>query len=283
MFYAIGNIGDSKKTDATRLTDPDDKYECIVEIMDVDLPLSSFPADTMINAMGSVIDTTTGEVTYTWAKDGNLGILYELIDGEYVLTSDTTVDLTKTYYVDILEQDDFSEDYTYGWRYIWEDGTDEENAEVFQRSKDAWNNMYRFITTSSDEEFKANFEEYFIKDSALFYYLFTERYCMTDSRCKNSFWHLGKTGVYRKLSKPTAKLLHLYCELVDGEYIATSDTEINPSKTYYTQYAFDLCFDYDNDRENFADCRCKTLTNIRRKSDRTDNAFQLYIHIFRLI
>lgn len=210
-FYAIGNIGDSKKTDNTRATDPDDKYECCVEIMDVGLPLSDFRVDTMMDAMGYSVDETD-KVTkhYTWAKDENLGILYEKQeDGTYVLTSDTTVDLNKTYYVDILEHDDFSEDYTYGWRYLWEDGTDEENEEVFNHCKQKWIDFYRFVTTSSDAEFKANLKDYFVVDSALYYYLFTTRYCMVDNRAKNTFWHYGKTA--------------------DGTY------------------KFDLCWDYDND------------------------------------
>lgn len=248
-LYSIGNIGDSKKTDKSRLTDPSDKYECIVEIMDVKLPLSDFPVDTMYNAMGYKEDETTKEKTYIWAKNENLGILYEKINGQYVLTKDTEVDLNKTYYVDILEHDDFSEDFTYGWRYLWEDGTDEENAEVFERSRDAWVNFYRFITTSTDTEFKEQFEEYFVKDSAIYDYLFTERYCMTDNRSKNCFFHLGKTGVYRKVSKPNPKLLHLYCEFIDSQYIPTTDININSGKTYYTQYAFDLSFDYDNDKK----------------------------------
>jgi hypothetical protein len=210
-FYAIGNIGDSKKTDSTRATDPNDKYECCVEIMDVGLPLSDFPADTMMDAMGYSTDEKDNTIKhYTWAKDENLGILYEKQeDGSYVLTSDTSVNLEKTYYVDILEHDDFSEDYTYGWRYLWEDGTDEENEEVFNHCKQKWIELYRFITRSSDEEFKAHFDEYFVKDSALYYYLFTTRYCMVDNRAKNTFWHYGKAA--------------------DGTY------------------KWDLCWDYDND------------------------------------
>lgn len=190
-FYAIGNIGDSKKTDDTRLTDPDDKYECCVEIMDVELPLSDFPVDTMIDAMGYEEDETTHEKTYIWAKDENLGILYEKqADGSYILTSDTVVDLTKTYYVDILEHDDFSEDFTYGWRYI----SDDEDPDVVNTCKQAWIDFYRFVTRSSDADFKAHFEDYFVKDSALYYYLFTTRYCMVDNRAKNTFWHYGKTS-----------------------------------------------------------------------------------------
>jgi hypothetical protein len=210
-FYAIGNIGDSKKTDNTRATDPDDKYECCVEIMDVGLPLSDFPEDTMINAMSYSVDEKDSTIKhYTWAKDENLGILYEKQeDGSYVLTSDTSVNLEKTYYVDILEHDDFSEDYTYGWRYLWEDGTDEENEEVFNHCKQKWIDFYRFVTTSTDEEFKANLKDYFVVESALYYYLFTTRYCMVDNRAKNTFWH--------------------YCKAADGTY------------------KFDLCWDYDND------------------------------------
>ena len=205
MFYAIGNIGDSKKTDSSRLTDPDDKYECCVEIMDVELPLSDFPTDTMMNAMGWTEDETTKEKIYTWAKDENLGILYEKIDGEYVLTEDTAVDLNKTYYVDILEHDDFSEDYTYGWRYIYEDGTDEENAEVFDYCKRKWIEFYRFVTTSTDEEFKTHLKDYFVVDSALYYYLFTTRYCMADNRAKNCFLHYGKTGETDSEGNPVRK------------------------------------------------------------------------------
>ena len=210
-FYAIGNIGDSKKTDETRLTDPSDPYECIIEIMDVEKPLSDFPVDTMMNAMGYTIDETTKETIYTWAVDKNLGILYEKIDGEYVLTSDTTVDLTKTYYVDILEHDDFSEDYTYGWRYL----SDEDNPDIAAYCHQKWIEAYRFITTSTDEEFYARLGDYFVLDSVLYYYLFTTRYTMVDNRAKNSFWHYGKTGEV--------------------------DADGNPIRKW------DLAFDYDND------------------------------------
>ena len=190
-FYAIGNIGDSKKTDNTRATDPDDKYECCVEIMDVTLPLSDFPADTMMNAMSYTEDEETRERIYTWAKDSNLGILYEKQeDGTYELTKDTTVDLSKTYYVDILVHDDFSEDYTYGWRYI----SDDEDPDIVATCKNAWIEFYRFVTTSTDTEFKNNLKNYFVINSALYYYLFTTRYCMVDNRAKNTFWHYGKSA-----------------------------------------------------------------------------------------
>ena len=220
-FYAIGNIGDSKKTDKTRLTDPSDPYECIVELMDVKLPLSDFPKDTMMSAMGYTIDEVTKEKKYTWAKDENLDILYEKVGDTYVKTADTTVNLEKTYYVDILEHDDFSEDYTYGWRYLFEydegdvEDVDAANQEIFDYCKSKWIELYRFVTTSSDALFEKNFGDYFVLDSALYYYLFTTRYTMVDNRAKNTFWHYGKTGEV--------------------------DAEGNPIRKW------DLCFDYDND------------------------------------
>ena len=165
-FYSIGNIGDSKKTDKTRLNDPSDKYECIVEIMDVELRHSDFPTDE--NAISD------------------------------------------------LQKDNFDEKGTYGFRYIWEDGTDEENAEVFNYCKQKWIEFYDFVISSTDEEFKTEFGNYFVIDSALYYYLFTTRYTMCDNRAKNSFWHYGWTGEY--------------------------DAQGNKIRKW------DLAFDYDNDK-----------------------------------
>ena len=162
--------------------------------MDVELPLSDWPVDTMINAMGYKEDETTGEKIYTWAKDENLGILHELIDGRYVLTSDEHVSLDKVYYIDALLNERFDEELTYGMRYIWEDGTDEENAEVFDYLKQKFIEIYILVTTSSDEDFKAHFDDYFVRDSILYYYLFTHRYTMCDNRSKNFFLGYAKTG-----------------------------------------------------------------------------------------
>ena len=152
------------------------------------------------NAMGTTTETVK---VYTDATEENLkaGKLFEV---EYFKSLDSTIASTKdkTYFVDILENDDFSEDYTYGWRY----SANKNNREACKR---AWIEFYRFVTTSTDEEFKANLGNYFAIDSALYYYLFTTRYCMVDNRAKNTFWHYGKAA--------------------DGTH------------------KWDLCWDYDND------------------------------------
>jgi hypothetical protein len=219
-FYALGNIGDSKKTDDTRLTDMDDEYECCLEVMDVRRELSDFPVNTIVNAMRYEEDKD-GNKVYLWAKDENLGILYELINGEYVLTKDTTVNLDKTYYVDALIHDDFSEDFTYGWRYI----SDEDDEDIVNYCHQKWIEAYRFVvrdlTTNGKldadkvKTWKSEFENYFVLNSILYYYLFTTRYCMVDNRSKNLFFHYGKTNEV--------------------------DSEGNPIRKW------DLSWDYDND------------------------------------
>mgnify|MGYP007128434538 CR=1 FL=1 len=84
---------------------------------------------------------------------------------------------------------------SYEFRYEMKGITDEQR----QSNIDVWRELYKFVVTSTDEEFVANLGNYFVVDSALYYYLFTERYLMNDNRCKNSFWHYGKCddGIYR--------------------------------------------------------------------------------------
>lgn len=159
-FYAIGNIGDSKKTDNTRVDNPDDVKECILEIMDNTLQNSTFSGDT------------------------------EALEN--------------------LEKDPFDESMTYGWRYTSKKAT----AEDILDCNEAWRTFYKFVVSSTDEEFKDNLKDYFVIDSALYFYLFTTRYTMIDNRAKNTFWHYGKCddGIYR----------------------------------------WDLCFDYDNDKKTMS-------------------------------
>lgn len=204
-----------------------------------------------IDAMGYILKQIK---VYTYAKNENLGILYEFVDGEYKksadtqiisekiyyvcnngimeeatqeqltednlcklfeisykLTEDQEINLNKTYFVDILEHDDFSEDYTYGWRY----SSNKKDKNITNFCRQRWIEFYRFVTTSTDEEFKAHLSDYFVLDSALYYYLFTTRYCMVDNRAKNTFWHYGKTADLD----------------ANGEQIRK----------------WDLCWDYDND------------------------------------
>ena len=194
-LYAIGNVGDSKKTDDTRLTDPDDPYECILEVMDNTLPNSTMP---------------TGKV------DEHGAPVYPIAPEEWCEGNSA---------YDALHADKFDEKKatdkengladTYGWRYIYEDGTDEENDAAKAYVEQKWKDFYAFVVTSTDEEFKAHLGDWCVLDSVMYFYLFTLRYTMTDNHAKNSFWHYGKSNDLDS----------------DGNNIRK----------------WDLCFDYDND------------------------------------
>ena len=201
-FYAIGNIGDSKKTDSSRLTDPDDQYECIIEVMDNTMPLSTMPTG-YTNEDGSPRYPITVEEWETMDNQAYNALYYEQFDEESGFNKDGSLNKPNGL------------DDTYGMRYVWEDGSDEENEAAWDYVKNQWKDFYKFVVTSTDEEFKANLGDWCALDSVLYYYLFTLRYTMTDNHAKNSFWHYGKTGEV--------------------------DTDGNPIRKW------DLCFDYDND------------------------------------
>lgn len=201
-FYAIGNIGDSKKTDDTRLTDPTDPYECIIEVMDNTMPLSTFPTG-YTNEDGSPKFPITVDQWETLDNPAYSALYYEVFDEESGLNEDGSLNKPNGL------------DDTYGMRYRWEEGSDEENDAAWEYVKNKWKEFYKFIVTSSDEEFKEQLGDYVVLDSILYYYLFTLRYTMTDNHAKNCFWHYGKSP--------------------------DLDSDGNPIRKW------DLCFDYDND------------------------------------
>lgn len=202
-FYAIGNIGDDKKTDHSRVNDATDPRECVVEIMDFDVPLAEFPT----------------------------GVGGRYIAPEQFVAGNTAYD---NLYADYTYDEEgkfkgFGAG-SYEFRYEMDKITDEQR----QVNIDAWRDFYKFVVTSTDEEFVANFENYFITDSALYFYLFTERYLMVDNRAKNSFWHLGK--VYITDEEATT--------LGDKAKAYTID---NTKASINNGYRWDLCFGYDFD------------------------------------
>lgn len=299
-FYAIGNIGDSKKTDATRANDPTDIKEFTIEIND--------------NSGLNQPFTTGVYATYTPVASpsaSHLNTYYERDDSLYTLTTDTTIKANKTYYtrgalsydkldgsgnlrtpvMPILKEqwenenntarislkksfDDGDEKGTqFEFRYDMggqmKDGVDDGSTTALQlaqrrRNRQLFKDFYVWVVTSTDEEFARQLNGWFVEASALYWYLFTERYTMMDNRAKNSFWHFANTGEYREAPIPY--------RYVDGEYVLssdymdyyyeathfdsagrpdafelTSDVQVNPNKTYYWTYAFELwCYDTDS-------------------------------------
>ena len=297
-FYALGNIGDSKKTDYTRAYDPADMNEFTIEISDNTKNNAAFQSGVYMvyqyNQVGS-------------PSVNNIGDYFEYVNEQYVRTTDTSINANKTYYIRsgtrtiedftvrtevnekgktvqtpistnkpssfvypitleewnsennmrrwCLYNEAFDGDHSFEPRYAccgdYRDGklvndTTGNGAAQIAKNNEVWRAFYRWVVTSTDQEFRDEIEEWVVKDAVEYFYAFTHMYTMMDNRAKNTFWHFSKTGTYREVSKPVPELLHVYCELINDEYVATEDTEINANKTYYTQYAFDMWM-YDGD------------------------------------
>lgn len=205
-FYAIGNVGDSKKSDDTRVNNPNDPKEHVIEISDADKPLSAFPTGKDGHSICPVSEWKSGNTAYD--------VLYS---NEYV-------------YDEEGEFESFGGK-TYEFRYEMKDITDEQR----QVNIDTWRDLYTFIVTSTDEEFYANLKNYFVVDSALYYYLFTERYTMVDNRAKNSFWHYGKVYISNEEAVALGETEASYY-IIDDDAAAINNG-----------YRYDLTFGYDMD------------------------------------
>lgn len=205
-FYAIGNVGDSKKTDDTRVNNKRDPKEHIVEITDADKPLSAFPTGKDGNAVCPVNEWKAGNTAYD--------ILHST---EYV-----------------YDEEGAFESFggkTYEFRYEMKNITEEQR----EANINAWRDLYKFIVTSTDEEFYANLKNYFVVDSALYFYLFTERYTMVDNRAKNSFWHYGKVYISETEAATLGEIEASYY-IIDNDAAAINDG-----------YRYDLTQGYDMD------------------------------------
>lgn len=233
-FYGIGNVGDSKKTDNTRAYDPDDPYEFTLEITDYDNDLAAFPMNVYFKVDSPV--------------DADIATYYELSNGNYTKTVDTTVDTSKTYYFNALEKETYDDSYNYDMRY----GTAEAAADV-------WADFYKMVTrtlTGADgqdiaslvTQWKEDFQKWFVLDSALYFYLFTLRYTMVDNRAKNTFWHYAKTGNYVAVDTPDEKYADDYYTLSDGTYTKIDATAFSADGVYYRpERKFDFwCYDTDS-------------------------------------
>lgn len=201
-YYALGNVGDSKKTDDTRVNNKKDPKECVVEILDYNVPLAEFPSGKG-DAQCPVDE---------W-KPGNTA--YDLLYADYGYDGE--------------DIESFGSE-SYEFRYDMKGITNEQRIQNI----DAWRDFYKFVVTSSDKEFHDDLKKYFVVDTALYYYLFTERYTMVDNRAKNSFWHYGKAYFTEEEAKE-------FGDKIDRKYVDNEQAAFNGG------YRWDLTFGYDMD------------------------------------
>lgn len=117
---------------------------------------------------------------------------------------------------DDLSQENWDGKGSFEMRYSNPDCTPDE----LKAGKDAIQTLLTWVVNADDEEFVNHFEEHFIKDSALFFYLFTERHTMVDNRAKNVFMH-------------TEDLVHWdFCFDYDNDTAQGNDNEGGLTLTY---------------------------------------------------
>lgn len=268
-FYGIGNFGDHKDTDATRIDKKwngtewvADPKEVIVEILDYNVPLAGFNnyqqrcgIEPFNHGSAEVTEkeyehlepdeysTFNDLLTYkTNTDDGEHYGLYEYdsddeewsFEGFGVLSKASKVEPEsgENYYKEELEC-------SYEFRY------EDEDISKTQRDTNIllWNEFYRKIyelytaletKTSTVEQVIKELKKYMIVDSAILYHIFTERYSLIDNRAKNSFWHYSKK--YYTKAEAASLDQTVYASMIDDAAAAINEG-----------YRWDLCFGYDFD------------------------------------
>ncbi len=216
-FYAIGNIGDSKKTDNTRVTDPTDLAEFVIEVSDNTLPNSWFQTGVYLDANGQI----------TYDPDAGVSMVYPITRAQW---------LNENNLKRISLYEDWDDSFEFRYDMGTKDGETITSAEIEAQqelSKQVWRDMYEWVITSSNADFVAHMGDWFIVSSPLYWYLFTERYTMIDNRSKNTFWHWGKTYITAAEAQEMGSDAQNYT--VDDAAAAINNG-----------YRFDL-WDYDND------------------------------------
>lgn len=104
---------------------------------------------------------------------------------EFIVEVSNNTDPQCRFLSDDLSNEEWGGDTSFEMRYQNPNCTEEE----IQAGRQAWNDLLTWVVNADSETFVKEFEQHFIKDSLLFYYLFTERHTMVDNRAKNTFWH----------------------------------------------------------------------------------------------
>lgn len=280
-FYALGNLGDSKKTDYTRAYDPTDMNEFTVEITDNNTNNSQFQTGMYYNSNNELVyepyiteeqfDDDNKSIGIGAVSTASPAILtnnyaYPISKAQWTATDGQGNPLNMRYWS--LMNEPFDGKHSFEMRYackgdyrdgkVVNDTTGQAAAQLALNTR-VWQAFYTWVVTSDNATFESELDQWCVKSAVEFFYAFTHYYTMMDNRAKNTFWHFAKTGIHRRVTSPVPELLHIYEVAVgdvtqpdvnenayEGTFEPTTDNAINPAHTYYTQYGFDI-WDYDND------------------------------------
>lgn len=274
-FYALGNIGDSKKTDYTRAYDPDDMNEFTVENSDNNTKNGQFQS-------GVYMDGQTRTIEVAESGSNPMQFIWGLSDQEWNATRAATQEeidaaaeedgidvrlpngqVYVNYRHRMLYAEPFDGDHSFEFRYAckgdYRDGdlindTTGQAAEQYELNKKVFFAFYDWLVTADNTTYAAEATQWFVPEAMEFFYAYTHYYTMMDNRAKNTFWHFAKTGKHRKVSHPVEALFHVYetssdavrntsdpndSNLWTGTFTPATGT-FDANATYYTQYAFDL-------------------------------------------
>lgn len=153
-------------------------YPCVVFVQETDIENSTVFHDGKWHfyACGDIGNSKKNSNTMGMDPNNHKEVIVEI---------DNNTDEQTRFLSGDFSQETWDGDNSFEFRYINKACTEEE----VQAAKDAWIRVQNWVVNASDEEFKAHFEDYFIMDSALYHYLFTERHTMVDNRAKNVFPH----------------------------------------------------------------------------------------------
>lgn len=191
-FYSCGDFGNSKKNHAAMGMDKTNPNECIVEIANNTDRICLFKHDGTSFKANGLADYNTifdwegwGDATEAQMKEGWHNSVEFRYPEDFGLTDkDGKVWTEDEHKTSLIEK--FKRFYT----FVASTDTAAATNAALEESVTYGETTY---TTDSAEYRKAKFinefEDYMVKDSVLYHYLFTERHTMVDNRAKNTFWH----------------------------------------------------------------------------------------------
>lgn len=153
-------------------------YPCVVFVQETDIENSTVFHDGKWHfyACGDIGNSKKNNNTMGMDPDNHKEVIVEI---------DNNTDEQTRFLSGDFSHETWDGDNSFEFRYINKACTEKEVRDA----KDAWIRVQNWVVNASDEEFKAHFEDYFVMDSTLYHYLFTERHTMVDNRAKNVFPH----------------------------------------------------------------------------------------------